>query len=811
MSKKTLKKYAKFIGDDEFFKEFITDNDLGDSESEPVESYIFTHSPKYVKTELRNYQIEGLNWLINMHENGINCILADEMGLGKTLQTISFLGYLKYIKAEKNKHLIVVPKSCVQNWFNEFQRFIPEMKVKIFHTSKADLRKESKVLMDRSVDAILTTYEMCLYAKNYFKDVNWSYIVVDEAHRLKNENSQLSTIIRTFRFKHRLLLTGTPLQNNIHELWALLNFIVPDFFHDSDKFESYVLAADQEDKSIEKLRNVLQLFFLRREKMDVEKSLMSKKYVNLYCPLANLQRDWYKSILKKDLKGLYFDKGVKTALLNIVMQLKKCCNHPYLFEGAEPEPFETGEHLIQNSGKMIILDKLLTNLKQKKSRVLIFSQMAQMLDIIEDYAIYRNYSYCRIDGKTSSADRIAAIDEYNAPESEKFLFLLTTRAGGLGINLYTADTVIIYDSDWNPQADLQAQDRAHRIGQKKQVHVFRFITENTIEEGIYLRAQQKLKLDDILIQKGQKPTNSITDNELMDILSHGIDGSGDINMNMSLEEILKKGEDKTKELEEKIQNFKIVDSKDSKIDLYQWEGENYSKRKIQEFIESNATTEDEYKPKRSTLFYNKTFKPLVFPEYQFYPKEFYDLQKKEEELFYNNKELSEEDKAYREELLSKGFDWTKKDYKTFLSALEQYGDNLEMIKEALPRKTNVAEYYEVFMKSYLDLSDADRITNMLERYKIRTQRRIKRQIFQNHSESIEDHLNSKNRVFSNNIQLLSLYNKYLDDPLCFEKIRYEIISNPDNVGDFCLLVKSTSELSKYINNMVLQLLKAFEN
>jgi len=811
MSRKTLKKYVKFIGDDEFFKEFVPDVDLDSTESEQVESYIFTHSPKYVHATLRDYQIEGLNWLINMHENGINCILADEMGLGKTLQSISFLGYLKFVKNEKSKHLIVVPKSCLQNWFNEFQKFIPEMKVKIFHTSKSEMRKESKVLHDKTVDAFLTTYEMCLFAKKYFRDINWSYIVIDEAHRLKNENSQLSSIIRTYRFKHRLLLTGTPLQNNIHELWALLNFIVPDFFHDSEKFENYVLAADQEDKSIEKLRNVLQLFFLRREKMDVEKSLMSKKHVNLYCPLVPMQRDWYKSILKKDLKGLYIDKGVKTALLNIVMQLKKCCNHPYLFDGAEPEPFEAGEHLVTNCGKMVILDKLLTSLKQKKSRVLIFSQMSQMLDILEDYSIYRDYNYCRIDGKTSSEDRTLAINEYNDPNSDKFLFLLTTRAGGLGINLYTADTVIIYDSDWNPQIDLQAQDRAHRIGQKKQVHVFRLITENTIEEGIYLRAQQKLKLDDILIQKDKKPVNAISENELMDILSHGIDGDADAETNMSLEEILKKGEDKTKQLEEKIQNFKIVDSKDAKIDLYQWEGQNYSKRKIQEFIEANAT-EESYKPKRSTLFFNKAFKPLIFPEYQFYPKEFYDLQQKEEELFNNNQELSEEDKTYKEELLSKGFDWTKKDYKTFLTALEQYNDDLEKIEEALPRKSDVREYYEVFMERLHELSEADKITNMLERSKLKAVRKIKiKKILADHPDNLEDFIVAKNKYLCNNTELMSLYSKFIDDPVCFDRIKYETIQNSENIADYYFLTRSSSDLSKHINSIVIQLLKTFED
>lgn len=812
MSKKSLKKYANFIDDEEFFREFLPDEEISSSEAEPIESYIFTHSPKYVKVSLRDYQVEGLNWLINMHENGINCILADEMGLGKTLQTISFLGYLKFVKNEKNRHLVVVPKSCLQNWYNEFQKFIPEMNVQIFHVSKAEIKENSKILHDKSVDVILTTYEMCLYSKKYFSQVHWSYVVVDEAHRLKNENSQLSNILRMYKFKHRLLLTGTPLQNNVHELWALLNFILPDFFHDSEKFENFVKRAGEEEQNIEKLRNILQLFFLRREKLDVEKSLLSKKFINLYCPLSEMQREWYRSILKRDLKDLYLNKGIKTTLLNVVMQLKKCCNHPYLFPGAEPEPFETGMHLVKNSGKMAVLDQLLQSLKQKGSRVLVFSQMSHMLDILEDYALFREYNYCRIDGMTSSADRSKSIEEYNAPDSDKFLFLLTTRAGGLGINLYTADTVVIFDSDWNPQADLQAQDRAHRIGQKKQVHVFRLITEDTIEEGIYLRAQQKLKLDDILIQKDKKISSSITEKELMDILSHGIDGSNNDNENIVLEDLIKKGENKEKELVEKMKDFKVSDSKDQKINLYQWEDENYSKNKIDQFVEQNVEEEIEPRFKRTSLFSNRKFKPMIFPEYQFYPKEFYTLQQKEEELFNQNLTLSDEDKQYKEELLKQGFEWTKKDHRAFLSSLEQYFDDIESICKAFPHKSDVREYYKVFMERYTELSEPDRVRNLLERAKNKSIKRSKlKEIFKNYGDELEERIASKNKNSYNNMYLLSLYMKYINDPLCFDRIRFDIINDEYNIGDFYLLSRSTGELSKHINGIVLLILKFYDN
>lgn len=810
---KTLKKYARFIGDSEFIETFFPDFDDSEEleDDEVAESFTFTHSPDFVEVKMRDYQVEGLNWLIKMHENGINCILADEMGLGKTLQSIALLGYIKIVKQEKAKHLVVVPKSCLQNWANEFKKFVPSLKVKVFHVSKSEIKSEAVNVIHKKYDVILTTYEMCLFAQRVFRKVSWSYILIDEAHRLKNENSQLSMIVRLFKFQHRLLLTGTPLQNNIHELWALLNFIVPDVFYDSEKFENYVVAADQSENSIEKLRNVLQLFFLRREKLDVERSLMEKKIINIYCPLSEMQRNWYKSILKKDLTNLYQNTNIKSSLLNVVMQLKKCCNHPYLFDGAEPEPFETGEHLIYNSGKLAILDKLLQNLKQKGSRVLIFSQMSSMIDILEDYVNFREYEYCRIDGSTSSEDRTIAIDQFNAENSTKFVFLLTTRAGGLGINLYTADSVVIFDSDWNPQADLQAQDRAHRIGQTKQVHVFRLITENTIEEGIVLRAQQKLKLDDILIQKGQKKmSNSLSQKELMDILSTGIDAvDQETNLtNLSIEDILRKGEEKTKEMDEKLERYKIADSKDVKIDLYQWEGENYSKRKLEEFIENNT---EEIRPTRNSIFTVKRFKPLSFPEYQFYPKEFYDLQDKEEQLINNNGVLSEEDQKYKEELLSKGFSWTKKDFKMFLSAVESSGNNLEKIKEALPHKTDVEEYYKVFWERFDELPESEKIRNMLEKSEMKNKKRnTLKKIFEIHSGEIEDALMSKNKFYLDDLLLLNIYFKHIDHPQCFDKIKQEIHSSEDFMFDYFLLSRSPHDLSKHIEVLTAQILKAFD-
>jgi SWI/SNF-related matrix-associated actin-dependent regulator of chromatin subfamily A member 5 len=252
-------------------------------------------------------------------------------------------------------------------------------------------------------------------------------------------------------------------------------------------------------------------------------------------------------------------KGNRMRLLNIVMQLRKCCNHPYLFNGAEPgPPYTNDEHLVYNSGKMVLLDKLLPRLRAQGSRVLIFSQMTRVLDILEDYLVLRDYRYCRIDGSTSGDSREDQLDEYNAPNSEKFVFLLSTRAGGLGINLYTADIVILYDSDWNPQMDLQAQDRAHRIGQKKEVKIYRFCTEGTVEEKIIERAESKLHLDALVIQQGRlaEQQKSASRDELLHMVKFGADqifeAKGSSITDADVDAILAAGEKKTAELSEKL-------------------------------------------------------------------------------------------------------------------------------------------------------------------------------------------------------------------------------------------------------------------
>jgi len=632
---------------------------------------VFRESPAFIQGLMRDYQVAGLNWLISLHENGISGILADEMGLGKTLQTISFLGYLRHIMGITGPHLIVVPKSTLDNWNREFTRWTPEVNVLVLQGAKEERNQLiNDRLVDENFDVCITSYEMILREKAHLRKFAWEYIIIDEAHRIKNEESSLAQVIRMFNSRNRLLITGTPLQNNLHELWALLNFLLPDVFGDADAFDQWFSGQDRDqDKVVQQLHRVLRPFLLRRVKADVEKSLLPKKEVNLYIGMADMQVKWYQKILEKDIdavNGAGGKRESKTRLLNIVMQLRKCCNHPYLFEGAEPgPPYTTDEHLIYNSGKMLVLDRLLKRLQAQGSRVLIFSQMSRLLDILEDYCVFRQYKYCRIDGGTAHEDRIAAIDDYNKPGSDKFVFLLTTRAGGLGINLTSADIVVLYDSDWNPQADLQAMDRAHRIGQTKQVVVYRFVTDNAIEEKVLERAAQKLRLDQLVIQQGRAQVAAkaaANKDELLSMIQHGAEkvfqskgGFGalaDKGKNLDdddIDRILSAGEDRTKELNAKYEKLGLDDlQKFTSESAYEWNGEDFAARKKdvgmtwinpakRERKEQTYSVDKYYKNTLHTGGRTADTKPkapraprqIPVHDYQFYPPRLRDLQDRE--------------------------------------------------------------------------------------------------------------------------------------------------------------------------------------
>ncbi|KAK9370604.1 SNF2 family N-terminal domain-containing protein [Lipomyces kononenkoae] len=763
-----------------------------DEEEEESETTVFTESPTFINGTMRDYQVQGLNWLISLHENGISGILADEMGLGKTLQTISFLGYLRYGRGVKGPHLIAVPKSTLDNWSREFAKWTPDVNVLVLQGHKEE---RAQLINDRLLtsdfDVCITSYEMILREKSHLNKFAWEYIIVDEAHRIKNEDSMLSQIIRVFNSRNRLLITGTPLQNNLHELWALLNFLLPDVFSDSNVFDQWFETQNSDqDTVIQQLHKVLRPFLLRRVKSDVERSLLPKKEINVYVGMSEMQVKWYQKILEKDIdavNGAGGKRESKTRLLNIVMQLRKCCNHPYLFEGAEPgPPYTTDEHLVQNTGKMIMLDKLLKRLKAQGSRVLIFSQMSRLLDILEDYCLFREYEYCRIDGSTAHEDRIAAIDEYNKPGSEKFIFLLTTRAGGLGINLTTADTVVLYDSDWNPQADLQAMDRAHRIGQTKQVVVFRFVTENAIEEKVLERAAQKLRLDQLVIQQGRAQSqtkNAASKDELLSMIQHGAEavfqksGSGTLTSMDDIDDILKKSEERTAELNARYSKLGLDDlQKFTSDSAYEWNGEDFAKRK--QGIQLNWINPSKRERKEQTYSIDKYYKGVLqtggrtagppkaprapkqvhTQDHQFYPPRLIELHEKETAYFRKQQgykvplpEGEEEDLDEREaereleqqeidkaeplneaeeeekrQLANEGFsNWSRRDFTHFIQLNAKYGrEDLEGIASEFEGKTfeEIELYSKVFWERFTEIDGYDKYIAQIEAGEERTRK-----------------------------------------------------------------------------------------
>lgn len=520
--------------------------------------------------KMHAYQLEGLNWLIKLHDHGINGILADEMGLGKTLQTISLLAYLRESRGVRGPHLVIVPKSVAGNWIKEIKKWCPSIKAIRMMGNKDDRKRVTTEELPpdpktgkRKWDVLVTSYEGILKEQKVLQRINWKYLIIDEAHRIKNENSSLSRAVRLINTDFRVLITGTPLQNNLHELWALLNFLLPDIFGDADQFDEWfsLEGAEGKDNVIKKLHTVLRPFMLRRVKKDVAVNLPPKKETKLFIGLTQVQQEWYKKILRKDAHELNALGGPdKVRLLNILMQLRKVCNHPYLFEGAEPgPPFFDGPHIWEASGKMMLMHKLLPKLKAKGSRILIFSQMTRVLDILEDYMRYVGHDYCRIDGNTDGELRDSQMEVFNAPKSPKFVFLLSTRAGGLGINLATADIVILYDSDWNPQVDLQAMDRAHRIGQTKPVQVFRFVTEGSVEEKIIERADRKLFLDAAVIQQGRlaEQHKTVDKKDLMHLVRFGADqilsAAKGTYTDEDVDLLIAKGEEKTDALNAKLQ------------------------------------------------------------------------------------------------------------------------------------------------------------------------------------------------------------------------------------------------------------------
>lgn len=627
----------------QYLREFETqkNNDKSDSQA-----YIYTevNQPTILKTTLKKYQLKGLNWLVNLYNQGINGILADDMGLGKTVQTISLLGYLAEVEDIWGPFLIITPASTLHNWENEFYKFIPDFKTVVYYGSiqeRTELRKQFK-----KATVIITSYQVAVTDEAVFKKIKWQYMVLDEAQAIKSINSQRWKTLLGFKARNRCLLTGTPIQNNMQELWALLNFIMPTLFDSLSEFSEWFMSDNGIDETqVDKLHTILKPFMLRRHKDDIKDEIGAKEIINISCNLSSRQKLLYSEILNSGKKDYE----------NTVMQLKKVCNHPDLFEKLEPEsalmfgiegdgtrveyrgyfreyispevkikteteisemfrmhgerhikmieakynrinnnlnnnleykldnnlgnnlgnkldnslsnkldnnlgnnldnnldnnlndnvifddlirkkraiindlnrfsfitekatncPLTTNLHnnsiincnrlvhvppintFIADSGKLLEVDSLLTKLYNEGHRPLIYFQMTKMMDLFEEYLIKKEYSYLRLDGSSKVGTRKELVKEWQTKDI--FIFLLSTRAGGVGLNLTAGDTVIFYDSDWNPTVDQQAMDRVHRLGQTKNVTVYRLVTKDSIEEKVMERANKKDEMQKIVIK-----------------------------------------------------------------------------------------------------------------------------------------------------------------------------------------------------------------------------------------------------------------------------------------------------------------------
>ncbi len=487
--------------------------------------------------KLKSYQLQGLQWLVSLHNNCLNGILADEMGLGKTIQTIALFCYLMEKKNNDGPFLVVVPLSTISNWMLEFDKWAPHVKKLVYKGDPATRRTLGLQMRHEKFNVVLTTYDYIMKDRATLNRIAWQYIIVDEGHRMKNSKCKFAMMLgQNYQSAHRILLTGTPLQNNLSELWALLNFLLPRIFSSCEEFEKWFnrpfaklgmeknVPLNEEERLliINRLHQVLRPFLLRRMKKEVEQELPNKIEYVIKVELSGWQKIFYNQLKEHGMLARDPSTGKigSRSLMNTMMQLRKICNHPYLFL----QNYDT-EFLISNicrcSGKFELLDRMLPKLISMGHKILIFSQMTQLMDIMQLYFNCKKITHLRLDGTTKVDDRGHCTALFNAENSEYRIFLLSTRAGGQGLNLQAADTVILFDSDFNPQMDLQAQDRAHRIGQKHEVRVYRLVTSTRVEEDILSRAAVKKNIDNVVIQAGlfnQKASDSERRKKLEDLI-----------------------------------------------------------------------------------------------------------------------------------------------------------------------------------------------------------------------------------------------------------------------------------------------------
>ena len=496
-----------------------------------------------------SYQMEGLNWLYYQWFISQNAILADEMGLGKTIQIISFFATL----VQDHKcwpFLVVVPNSTVPNWRREIRKWVPSLRVVTYFGSAVARKlahdyelfpkddegeklvnkgKKSSEAKDIKAHVVVTSYESISdeRTRQSLQRVPWQGLVVDEGQRLKNDKNILYDSLSKLRFPFKALLTGTPLQNSARELFNLLQFLDPKVSASALEAKYQTLTAE----NVTELHELIRPFFLRRTKAQVLTFLPPMAQIIVPVTMSVVQKKIYKSILARDpqlMKTIFSRHGPVASkdrhnLNNILMQLRKTLCHPFVYSrDVEERSYDLAvshRNLVEASSKLQLLSIMLPKLRERGHRVLIFSQFLDHLDILEDFLDGLGLQYRRLDGSLSSLEKQKCIDEFNGPDSPCFAFLLSTRAGGVGINLATADTVFIMDPDFNPHQDIQALSRAHRIGQKNKVLVFQIMTRGTVEERILQIGRKKMALDHVLIQQMDQDDEAGTN--LESILRHG--------------------------------------------------------------------------------------------------------------------------------------------------------------------------------------------------------------------------------------------------------------------------------------------------
>ncbi|XP_038417902.1 chromodomain-helicase-DNA-binding protein 1-like isoform X3 [Canis lupus baileyi] len=596
---------------------------------------------------LRSYQLEGVNWLARCFHCQNGCILGDEMGLGKTCQTIALFIYLAGRLNDEGPFLILCPLSVLSNWTEEMERFAPGLSCVMYAGDKEErARLQQDLKQESRFHVLLTTYEICLKDSSFLKSFPWSVLVVDEAHRLKNQNSLLHKTLLEFSVVFSLLLTGTPIQNSLQELYSLLSFVEPDLFPKEQvgDFVQRYQDIEKESDSASELHKLLQPFLLRRVKAEVATELPKKTEVVLYHGMSALQKKYYKAILMKDLDAFESEMAKKVKLQNVLSQLRKCVDHPYLFEG---------------------------------------------------------YSYERVDGSVRGEERHLAIKNFG--QQPVFVFLLSTRAGGVGMNLTAADTVIFVDSDFNPQNDLQAAARAHRIGQNKSVKVIRLIGRDTVEEIVYRKAASKLQLTNAIIEGGhftlgaQKPAAD-ADLQLSEILKFGLDkllsSQGSTMDEIDLERIL--GETKNGQwISDALATTEggVREQEEGKNHMYLFEGKDYSKEPSKEDRESfeqlvnlqktfleKTTQEGRLLRNKGNVLLPGLSEESTKRKRILSPEELEDRRKKRQEAAAKRKRLMEEKKRKKEKVEheKKMVWWESNNYQSFcLPSEESEPEDLE--------------------------------------------------------------------------------------------------------------------------------------